>query len=935
MTHDTQAPLPGTMQWVPAEELAVSSARPKHIGERFAATRTPCSHDEAHLRRAAVLSAVKAKCSRDAEQVQRRRRERRARRRQMKERLEMRQQRTEIHRQLQLQERLEKLARELDKVDDAVAKRLTETATDRAAMSLQLSASLDAAKARRQEQIARKQRLCAEHWRYALHVRARAARRRVRRRSSSAAAANAAPAGKASVSLETTPEACRPAVSLARAAAASHIQRWFRGLRLQRAARLFGRSKLIAKGYKRLQTLEYDDMAALLRQRLVLKPAAILFGMLQRHLTPTPAPAHRLFLSSFMMVFHPTVVFSAQEEAEQRLQASATKMLIKFYAWASTARASQHARISVRSLAFSGFATAWHTFLDDFNAWKAKDLDRLVQGLAQHHRQLTTLRLSVAAKSGGADSPASQEWNPALDSQQDMIETKLHSLGARQVLRKLTLERRAAAEDSEAVQAEDRHRTVSLEPSDAQDSSFSSPEPHAVPRSVPSNATSYASTANSEHSSVNSSPEPQAEDQEEQQPDPSVLDGLFNAAIAHEIALDDDFRLEPPPAADPESMEARVRQQMQRAFFDTIRQEMEASPPSYARLLGLVAEVRDSLMAVTMPSQDALRLQISAYFDLDHMQQQLTAGAFDFDQQQRDIAAKLGQLCAAARDEQVAALAATQEPVAFYKACLDLSSAMRLDMANFYINTLRPKIRAQAVQVEKANFQRALDEGVLQLTNTTTWLEAAAETASSRKFGDVFSAAVLSLLDGPAAWPETVLLDEKRVSQLAREITVATITAAVHTVASGSVPAMRELKSFRQEIARVVPVVIGAEDEPNSRVGHVAAQTVAIINASLLAIGQEPLSKDRAAAVVGQLERLQDPAHPVMALLRRRVRENLLRVLRADDAGTKADHTLPRNSGLDTVADEICDAGRKLARLSAHNRAVHSDRYDTILTRLL
>jgi len=420
-----------------------------------------------------------------------------------------------------------------------------------------------------------------------------------------------------------------------------------------------------------------------------------------------------------------------------------------------------------------------------------------------------------------------------------------------------------------------------------------------------------------------------------------VFDGLINAALAHEIALDDQFRLQPPSEEDPASLQGRVRAQLERAFFDGIRRDMAASPPDYSGLLRLMAEVRDGIMAVTLPGQEALRAQIAAYFDEEHAAQRLRDGAFDFAEQQTAIVAKLGQLCAAARDDDVHALSAVREPVAFYKACLDLVRVMRLDLANFYIGTMRRTIRERAVRVEKANFSAGLQAGILRLDNTTAWLRTAAEQVrQGGTFGDCFNLALLQLLDGPPlgedAWPETLALDRQRLSEMAHEVAVATITAASHTIACGSVPALRELRHFTDEMARVIPVVIGTDEEPRSRAGHVAVQTVALINSSLQAIGRDPLPADQAANIRGQIERLQEEGHPVMALLRRRIRGSLLRILNVDASGTAQEEaTLPRNAGLDVVAPQICSIGKRLARLSAHNRAVHADTYDAILARCL
>lgn len=64
----------------------------------------------------------------------------------------------------------------------------------------------------------------------------------------------------------------------------------------------------------------------------------------------------------------------------------------------------------------------------------------------------------------------------------------------------------------------------------------------------------------------------------------------------------------------------------------------------------------------------------------------------------------MGKICAPVRDERIASLAQTSDTVEVFKGILETLELMRLDMANFAIDIMRPQILASSVEYEKQKF---------------------------------------------------------------------------------------------------------------------------------------------------------------------------------------------------------------------------------------
>jgi len=81
--------------------------------------------------------------------------------------------------------------------------------------------------------------------------------------------------------------------------------------------------------------------------------------------------------------------------------------------------------------------------------------------------------------------------------------------------------------------------------------------------------------------------------------------GMTNMALAHEIAVDKNFELS---KIQPENeLEKQIKEVMQRAFWDILKEQLEQDPPVYSQALQLFMEVKTMLYSILLPQHEKLK----------------------------------------------------------------------------------------------------------------------------------------------------------------------------------------------------------------------------------------------------------------------------------------------------------------------------------------
>merc|ERR1711963_1288827 len=170
--------------------------------------------------------------------------------------------------------------------------------------------------------------------------------------------------------------------------------------------------------------------------------------------------------------------------------------------------------------------------------------------------------------------------------------------------------------------------------------------------------------------------------------------GLTNMALAHEIAVDKNFELS---KIQPENeLEKQIKEVMQRAFWDLLSEQLAQDPPVYTQALQLFMEFKTMLYSILLPQHEKLKEKIESILDLEVIQQQIDANVLEFGQYAGYILGIMGMLCAPVRDDQIALLKQETDVVKVFRGIMETLEIMKLDMANFTIQTIRPTIEKRA-----------------------------------------------------------------------------------------------------------------------------------------------------------------------------------------------------------------------------------------------
>lgn len=428
--------------------------------------------------------------------------------------------------------------------------------------------------------------------------------------------------------------------------------------------------------------------------------------------------------------------------------------------------------------------------------------------------------------------------------------------------------------------------------------------------------------------------------------------GVTNMALAHEIVVNQAFQLK--PAELPEgSLECRVKEIMQKAFWDCLESELNENPPSYDHAIKLLAEIKETLMSFLLPGHGRLQSRIEEVLDLPLIQQQAEKGALNIGQLSQFVVGMMGSLCAPCRDDDIHKLKEITEIVPLFKSIFSVLDMMKMDMANFALSTIRPRLMQQSVEYERTKFQEFLEKQPNALDYTEKWLEDTVKairesttdvcTASSDPPSllplHVHNQAYLRLLRWDHAtepFPETVLMDRIRFQEMQQEaqhlVLLSSILLIVYTTAG---EAISGLPGLMDKLKNTVNVIL-ADMHSLTFSAHEALATIGeklcveLCNC-LSQHGFSPFSAGKKATLIGQITATAQPDNTVRKLMESRVQNYLLASL--DSSHHQSHPSLP--GGLAPVSKELKELAVHFSRLVNFNKLVFSPFYQTILQKII
>jgi hypothetical protein len=254
--------------------------------------------------------------------------------------------------------------------------------------------------------------------------------------------------------------------------------------------------------------------------------------------------------------------------------------------------------------------------------------------------------------------------------------------------------------------------------------------------------------------------------------------------LAHEVLLDPSFQLSEEGGAD-DSVGQLVRATFHRAFWDGLADEILDVPKCSARVLKVLAEIRNGLAGLLGPVE---KMTISKVVDLDLIKQQIDAGHYswgDYVALFVSIASLIQRVQSDSRRVQAATASGWQELETALKTADDLAQpilicrclefllgrvrAMRVDSANARLRRIAPMIKGHGTEYERGKFSGKLSRGVLTLEHTTAWLRGFLMRLSTQH-PEVLAAIMRGSSSAFVAAHAAAVMDLVRNEQLAHEV---------------------------------------------------------------------------------------------------------------------------------------------------------------------
>ncbi|KAJ3355757.1 hypothetical protein HDU91_005649 [Kappamyces sp. JEL0680] len=353
--------------------------------------------------------------------------------------------------------------------------------------------------------------------------------------------------------------------------------------------------------------------------------------------------------------------------------------------------------------------------------------------------------------------------------------------------------------------------------------------------------------------------------------------------------------------------------------------------------------------------------EIQEVFDPEFLAHQVQNNAFDLAKLVGYVGEKMLQLCAPVRDAEIRALSTEQDVTAVMFKMLDIMEAMKLDLANFRLQSVKPQLKRQAVDYERQKFDHALRIGAASLTKTDLWLMKASQelqkVADERnpenldhpdlklKFAHIFNHALLSTLFSTtpvnlATLPETLSMDGKRIFEMQNELQAMTIVAALTMLSKNIIPELRTETAAMHELAQELFVLLKQEGT------NIATLAMAIISAANLLFHKhtkvianlsqmtsspaqqtlKQVSGDQETLIHSMVEKTLSHKDPFFSVLSRRM-ERIVRVALEKEFK----HDSLKKNGLELIASEFEPLVKRIDALAQHNRDVYGAHYNAIL----
>ena len=508
-----------------------------------------------------------------------------------------------------------------------------------------------------------------------------------------------------------------------------------------------------------IQRTSFEDVGVLLSQERVLACTAKILHLLGLQDgeggSVGEKTATRTFLSSFLVLGHPSYVLSQDGVQEQDLSVKAKDLLLTFRQVISQPLSSPFSTLSAQLAALS---EAYSSFQTAFTAWKDHDSSILINTMLSQFTELDAIWQTVKNDTSG---DVAADYREGIRHNQTLLLARLKRLaGPEKAMEMITvaIRKRRSVGSTKKPAGDIRPRAAS----NIEDTSSTSALP--------------AASAGDELHVVVSSASDLSLPVEQKWKKASVLPD--NRMLVHELAINKEYRIDLKPKL--ENREAVIN------LMSTSMRASLQSQTSDEWIVDMARITRDKLLGLVAPGK-SLHILISETLDLAMIANQVKMGAFSHQKFFSFMNTVLPKLCAPVRDAEVKAVADDRsedfvERLARLHYVIDL---LQVDNANFTLQRHAPALLEKLPAYERGCFRERLN-GRSPVKMTKWWVRALAKTreCSARRAAEVspsrtgrvtpdkiymqglvdLAIAVTTLNDGDL--PETLELDQERIQRI-------------------------------------------------------------------------------------------------------------------------------------------------------------------------
>ena len=542
--------------------------------------------------------------------------------------------------------------------------------------------------------------------------------------------------------------------------------------RIQRTWRVTSRRRIVETFLNLNITIDnireksFEEVGAFVSNAKIMKATwgmLRLFGLQEEE--KAPGIGTRSFLSAYLVMAHPTAVFSKNGAQEQDLKEKSQELIMLYES--AVYRFAMWNRFYPSPTQCEELSQLYATYTGAFNAWKTQDSSAFIETMVASFVELDAIWQTVKDDSNGM---VAADYREGIRDNQVVLLSKIRKLAgpdrADFLIKKAIREsrrrrgrRRTAAEVRPRVADSTTDEDHQVATSESLEESLPQPFEASAALDANSQAPSFASMFS---------------------PLPS------NRVLTHELAVDKEFRVI--TQANLENRDA-----LSRSLSDGIKDGV-GQGRSAGWTIALAEFIRGRLVSILKPANSMYTI-VNEALDADHITRQCEQGMFSYDKFFDFMASILPKLCAPFRDEEVKALAdSLQTPTDDLAAMteklyqlLHFVDLLTLDYTNYIIMGAAPVLIRESAGYEQRMFAQDLDSGKITLANTRRWwrnasvdllteanrrdpeqirLLADRPTSAKIYYRALVDLAVSQNQLAEAEWPETLDLDRKRLYEI-------------------------------------------------------------------------------------------------------------------------------------------------------------------------